>query len=231
MDARPSTVGKGTGRAPEAPIPHASTPTNAPRRQPGGPRRRRSRIRIFSTVDPPAYRGGCRGSSLRVGGNKQRFKSLGKGRAYVERQRGLWPLECNARRVKRMPPEAFHCGPSVERVADQRMSDGGEVRTNLVAQRSRDGRLDQGPAPLAPKDPVGGGGRTRGVAHHVTRVDARVDAALIFRVLGDRELDHRRLREVRCVADELVALEDLSRFERGSQRIEDLARARSDDEA
>ena len=88
-----------------------------------------------------------------------------------------------------MTAEALHDGAAVEPVSDERVIDRGEVRADLVAQCARDLHPYERELTLLADDFVGRGRGARGVAHDVARVHARIDAPLVLRVIGDRELD------------------------------------------
>ena len=59
----------------------------------------------------------------------------------------------------------------------------------LVAERLADGRLDERPGAGTLQNPVAGPCGPRLVAHDVARMDARVDPALVLRVVGQGKLD------------------------------------------
>ncbi len=119
-----------------------------------------------------------------------------------------------------MPAEDADGRAAVELVACERVPEGGEMSANLVAQGFRRVRLYEGPWARALLDTIAGRGRTRAVAHDVARVDARVDATLVLRVVGERKLDRAFVGEAVLRAHDGVGLVEALLFEGGLELVE-----------
>src|SRR5262249_35613927 len=90
--------------------------------------------------------------------------------------------------MERVPPDRGR-RLAVERVTDERMPDRGEMSADLVTDRARSGGRDERALSRAAHDGEVRERGARGVAHDVPRMDARVDALLVLRVVRDRMLD------------------------------------------
>ena len=112
----------------------------------------------------------------------------------------------DARGMERVAAERADHGTPVQLIAGERVTDGGKVRADLVAQRLADRRLDERPRARALQDPIARLRGARLVAHDVARMDARVDPALVLRVVRERKLDRSLVGQPLPRAEEQVAL-------------------------
>ena len=111
-------------------------------------------------------------------------------------------------------PEGLGVADVVDRVVVDR------VRAVVRMVGGRGDHDTRAAVPAAAVDAIARRGGTRRVAHHVARVDAGIDAPLVFGMVRDRILDGPLIGEVLGRADQQVLLAQLLELERVAQRLE-----------
>jgi hypothetical protein len=122
--------------------------------------------------------------------------------------------------VQRVASKRTYHRSAIELIASQRVTDGGEVRANLMAESLAHLYFDMSPAGDPLDDAILRQSRTGIISLHISRMDAREDPAFVLWMIGERKFDGSFVWDAIASADELVSFVEAAVLESGLEQVE-----------